>query len=40
MLTAEVELLARETQSLDILSEKKEARALAEVKKGRGEENL
>jgi len=41
---AEVELLARERQSLDILSVKKEARlsarALAEVKEDKGEEDL
>ena len=41
---ANVELLARERQSLDILSVKKEARlsarALAEVEVGRGEEDL
>jgi len=40
---AEVELLVRERRSLDILSMKKEARlsarALAEVKVGRGEGN-
>ena len=39
---ADVELLARERRSLDILSVKKEARlrALAEVEVGRGEEDL
>ena len=41
---ADVELLAREIRSLDILSVKKEARlsarALAEVEVGRGEEDL
>jgi len=41
---ADVELLARERRSLDILSVKKEsrlsARVLAEVKVGRGEEDL
>ena len=40
----DVELLVRERQSLDILSVKKEARlseiALAEIKVGRGEEEL
>ena len=41
---ADVELLARERRSLDILSVKKEARlsarALAKVEVGRGEEDL
>ena len=41
---ADVELLARERRSLDILSVKKEARlsarALTEVEVGRGEEDL
>jgi len=41
---ADIELLARERRSLDILSVKKEARlsarALAEVEVGRGEEDL
>ena len=41
---ADIELLARERQSLDILSVRKEARlsarALAEVEIGRGEEDL